>query len=1118
MSKLLNNLLGMYKQAKLNKQADEQNLKQIFEKEMGNKEPMLETANGVFYFEPKGDKIVFGTATNVGISQDYVFDYDFDMSFDQNIQNMSEEVLEKEGYYTESSKKAKLHKKANWKVLTPKDLTEEENNEFLKKSLKDDVGNTKNEDFYLVKGLKENKDDQFSYYWTGGMFGEWRTNVKGEKWYSLSDYANWDYIYLIKEDKLYKMPNRESLTDFGVVSAKRVKLRKQAEEDLIEVGWGFGNNGEDMIKGTAEELEKKIDDNFWKNINEDIKNAENDFLKDGYKKFFTKVRDEGHGSDNDLGGTAWMTKQQFEDFINKAEKTDDGIYGLFESAGTLDINTYHDDALVFHLYVYVDEETLDSLNIESKKINKNKKKAIKNTKVTKKADKYNMFGKEVTKEQVLAELKAQFKDLLTYGYGFDFWKKLYQKNWEGITEQEAKQIYDKAFEEMSKESSKRIKLSKKAKIVLEQINNEYFLNGKKGDYSDFNNDGKYKQISYNIFVDKDGKTHKVWEFAGTLDKKAGYSNNPDYFGDWFGKGQIDFSAIINPNDSGDVWMVKLWGGEGYILDVYLVKADDFTDAIDKVFEWSYENEGANKNVFDYEYLSKDCHEDYEDNFYGIDEPKPSEKMSYEEFEEEWMQDMVANSDYSLFAREENFFADKVPEEYLKGNKQSSKAKAVAKQAEEKLYVAKLYDNKGLKNDNLGKSKSVEELKDLLRDFLFEKRENRESKPQNNNFYVRDKIVIEDYYTGEPIETIKVSDLLSTYGKDYWKPFMNTKATKKQAKIELTEGVWYKVFGYPLSVKYLGEGNGGMKRFEKADGTEVIFDADVEIEPYEYSYSPFKNAKKTTAKQAVLQESENGLGYVLPNGQVVYPGDEEYLQSEKRLNDGLLKKEKQKLEKLEKHIKDNPNIDWNKYPDSAKAQAEESKGTIEYLELFNETIEDILNAFKNKKMGKQATIKHENGVYNVYSESGKCLGKGYKTKEEAEKRLKQVEYFKHKKASRRDWEFPGYETEPVDSRIEWLYTHNVNYNNTQYDYIWKLRETLKGEHVDVNENGEKVYLNKDDIEDILYYLKHHNKNYRGDQYWIIDDLKVEDFTKNLKPNKRTTLRQVVISKMAGNKNK
>lgn len=34
-------------------------------------------------------------------------------------------------------------------------------------------------------------------------------------------------------------------------------------------------------------------------------------------------------------------------------------------------------------------------------------------------------------------------------------------------------------------------------------------------------------------------------------------------------------------------------------------------------------------------------------------------------------------------------------------------------------------------------------------------------------------------------------------------------------------------------------------------------------------------------------------------------------------------------------------------------------------------------------------------YHVVSEKGKNLGGPYKTKEEAEKRLEQVEYFKHK---------------------------------------------------------------------------------------------------------------------------
>jgi hypothetical protein len=43
------------------------------------------------------------------------------------------------------------------------------------------------------------------------------------------------------------------------------------------------------------------------------------------------------------------------------------------------------------------------------------------------------------------------------------------------------------------------------------------------------------------------------------------------------------------------------------------------------------------------------------------------------------------------------------------------------------------------------------------------------------------------------------------------------------------------------------------------------------------------------------------------------------------------------------------------------------------------------------------IKKVKGGYQVVSESGKKnLGGPYKTKEEAQKRLRQVEYFKHKK--------------------------------------------------------------------------------------------------------------------------
>jgi len=42
------------------------------------------------------------------------------------------------------------------------------------------------------------------------------------------------------------------------------------------------------------------------------------------------------------------------------------------------------------------------------------------------------------------------------------------------------------------------------------------------------------------------------------------------------------------------------------------------------------------------------------------------------------------------------------------------------------------------------------------------------------------------------------------------------------------------------------------------------------------------------------------------------------------------------------------------------------------------------------------IKKVSGGFKVLSEKGKNLGGPYKTRQEAEKRLRQVEYFKHKK--------------------------------------------------------------------------------------------------------------------------
>ena len=55
----------------------------------------------------------------------------------------------------------------------------------------------------------------------------------------------------------------------------------------------------------------------------------------------------------------------------------------------------------------------------------------------------------------------------------------------------------------------------------------------------------------------------------------------------------------------------------------------------------------------------------------------------------------------------------------------------------------------------------------------------------------------------------------------------------------------------------------------------------------------------------------------------------------------------------------------------------------------------LNVVENL-LGGIAMIKKDKSGYKVVSEKGKNLGSGYKTRAAAAKRLRQVEYFKHKK--------------------------------------------------------------------------------------------------------------------------
>lgn len=67
------------------------------------------------------------------------------------------------------------------------------------------------------------------------------------------------------------------------------------------------------------------------------------------------------------------------------------------------------------------------------------------------------------KASALKELVEQFKDLLYYGYGWGFWKENYQQNWQGISEDEAKECYNKAINEMTRDSSANSNITVQAK-------------------------------------------------------------------------------------------------------------------------------------------------------------------------------------------------------------------------------------------------------------------------------------------------------------------------------------------------------------------------------------------------------------------------------------------------------------------------------------------------------------------------------------------------------------------------------------------------------------------------------------------------------------------------------
>lgn len=731
---------------------------------------------------------------------------------------------------------------------------------------------------------------------------------------------------------------------------KQASTIKRAEEDLIQVGWDLISGDEDMIKSLAEDTGRRINKNFWDKINKDIVKVENWFLTEGYKQYFTKVRDEGHGSDDGLGGAAWMTKQQMQDFISQAEKYDENSYALFESMGTLDINISHDDAVVFHLYIYIDDKDLDKLGIEAKKVSKNKKLSSKKTTLTKKAGN-EMFSQAVLSDKQFKELANSAKDM-----GDEIWGILDGKivHIIAIISNENKVLYIEPYygEEETKETYENADEAFDADFFTLEL-----LPG----------DDTYADIG---FVAKESSKNKK------LTKKADEDLNKEY---------------------------KLLGNGLPTFD-FNKKIIDFLDGINKKFD-KFCVKIYGKIV---------CFNEIKDKKLITDK---GEEFDYRDFGS------------SLLLKIYN---------KLKDNKQSSKTKAVRKQAKYEETV-----------------QGDEKVKDSAKSFGYD-------------------IKFAGHY-GKWIYYYLIDEKgnIIRDDKEYQKVYDEM---KKRIDDDID------INNYAFAKGLIEEVDGELMRVPTIVISEYTLLSNHKDREENTGLEEFKrdfNLSSSTKKQAVLQESENGLGYVLPNGSVVYPGDEKYLQSELKGDKELLEKTKSEIVRLEKEMeeikKEYPEVDLSKYPDSILFKLDRELKLKETIELSIETIEDILNAFKNKKMGKQATIKHENGVYNVYSESGKCLGKGYKTKEEAEKRLKQVEYFKHKdKKAAIGYDFYGPKIMPDEAegtfrikyyggpgkidylrkskngKYHWVEQTHFDYNNdkpfetTDYELAKKLVDQFGGE--------------------------------------------------------------------------
>lgn len=143
-------------------------------------------------------------------------------------------------------------------------------------------------------------------------------------------------------------------------------------------------------------------------------------------------------------------------------------------------------------------------------------------------------------------------------------------------------------------------------------------------------------------------------------------------------------------DSATPYMVYIWCGRGYWLDRFLCFAESEYDAINDTINWLWE-QGEYDMVFDYDQVTEwveewmedekaeleeleKTYEEYKDNIGDTIDNKWSEfrqlEKEYERIKEDYedqkdnyiSSEFIANDDYSLFVRSENFGVEEIDEE------------------------------------------------------------------------------------------------------------------------------------------------------------------------------------------------------------------------------------------------------------------------------------------------------------------------------------------------------------------------------------------------------------------------------------------------------------------------